>query len=43
MGYILPVSQFQYQDYQQRITPDSRSSFCLERIYPVTLREFFLI
>ncbi len=38
MGYILPIPQYQYQDYQQRVLPKRNSPLYLEKVYPVTLR-----
>ncbi|MFC7321238.1 hypothetical protein [Halobacillus campisalis] len=37
MGYILPVTHYQYQDYQQRVIPDQRNPFALDRVFKVTL------
>lgn len=31
MGYVLPVSQFQYQDYKRRVTPDKQNKFYVDR------------
>ncbi|MGP4062067.1 hypothetical protein [Halobacillus sp. H74] len=37
MGYILPVNQFQYQDYQARTIQTERSPFALERVFKASL------
>lgn len=31
MGYVLPVSHFQYQDYKHRITLDKQNKFYVNR------------
>jgi len=30
MGYVLPVTHFQYQDYKRRITPARQTKFYIE-------------
>ncbi|MFC7062820.1 hypothetical protein [Halobacillus seohaensis] len=37
MGYVLPVTNYQYQDYHKRVTPDQRSPFILDPVFKVTL------
>lgn len=37
MGYVLPVSHFQYQDYKRRITQNKRNLFYIESPYKPTL------
>lgn len=37
MGYILPVPFYQYQDYQQRVTPEKQNPYYIERPFRVLL------
>ncbi|MCP3026657.1 hypothetical protein [Halobacillus sp. A5] len=37
MGYILPIQNYQYQDYQQRVTQNKQPSFTLDRVFKVTM------
>ncbi|UOQ46951.1 hypothetical protein MUN88_12705 [Gracilibacillus caseinilyticus] len=35
MGYIMPVENYQYQQYQQRVTKVKRDPFPIEKVYPI--------
>ncbi|KAB8139085.1 hypothetical protein F9U64_01425 [Gracilibacillus oryzae] len=35
MGYILPVDNFQYQQYHNRVTKTERDPFPIEELYPI--------
>ncbi|UOQ86491.1 hypothetical protein [Gracilibacillus salinarum] len=35
MGYIMPVENYQYQQYHQRVTKEKRDPFPIEKVYPV--------
>ncbi|RCW69762.1 hypothetical protein [Saliterribacillus persicus] len=35
MGYIIPVENYQYQQYQQRVSQPARDPFPIERLYPI--------
>jgi len=35
MGYIMPVEQYQYQDYHNRITKEERDPFPIEKPYAI--------
>ncbi|UOQ43409.1 hypothetical protein MUN89_15990 [Halobacillus salinarum] len=37
MGYILPITHFQYNDYQQRNVRKERSPFELNQVFKATL------
>lgn len=37
MGYILPITHFQYQDYQNRVTKKEDDPFYIEHPYKVIL------
>ncbi|ASN06494.1 hypothetical protein [Virgibacillus necropolis] len=37
MGYILPITHFQYQDYQNRVIKSDQDPFYIEHPYKVTL------
>lgn len=37
MGYVIPVENYQYQQYQQRVTKRERDPFPIERLYPIQL------
>ncbi|WP_411955194.1 hypothetical protein ACKXGF_05380 [Alkalibacillus sp. S2W] len=37
MGYILPVDQYQYQRYHQRVTAENRVPYMVERPFGVEL------
>lgn len=37
MGYILPLSLYQYNDYQKRVTKDKLDLFYIEKLYKVVL------
>lgn len=39
MGYILPVTQYQYNDYQNRINEDRRIPKHVERLFKVVLEK----
>lgn len=41
MGYILPVPFYQYQDYQQRVTPEKQNPYFIERPYKVILNSSY--
>ncbi|QGH35600.1 hypothetical protein GI584_16790 [Gracilibacillus salitolerans] len=35
MGYIMPVENYQYQQYHNRVTREERDPFPIERLYPI--------
>ncbi|MFC4403272.1 hypothetical protein [Gracilibacillus xinjiangensis] len=35
MGYIMPVDNYQYQQYHNRVTKEERDPFPIEKLYPV--------
>ncbi|MGP4041144.1 hypothetical protein ACTWP4_14790 [Gracilibacillus sp. D59] len=35
MGYIMPVENYQYQQYHNRVTRKERDPFPIERLYPI--------
>ncbi len=35
MGYIIPVDNYQYQQYQNRVTNQERDPFPIEKLYPI--------
>ncbi|SES26085.1 hypothetical protein SAMN04487944_1296 [Gracilibacillus ureilyticus] len=35
MGYIIPIENYSYQQYQSRITKEERDPFPIEELYPV--------
>ncbi|WP_163529851.1 hypothetical protein [Halobacillus ihumii] len=37
MGYILPVTHYQYMDYKKRVTQTARSPFALDAVFKATL------
>ncbi|GGM24628.1 hypothetical protein GCM10011351_07960 [Paraliobacillus quinghaiensis] len=37
MGYILPIENYQYQQYQNRVTQPQRDPYPIERLYPAQL------
>ncbi|WP_404451761.1 hypothetical protein LG329_15670 [Virgibacillus necropolis] len=37
MGYILPITHFQYQDYQNRVTKKDQDPYYIEHPYKVIL------
>jgi len=37
MGYILPIENYQYQQYQNRVTQPERDPYPVERPYPAQL------
>ncbi|MEN1967205.1 hypothetical protein WMZ97_03910 [Lentibacillus sp. N15] len=41
MGYVLPVSPFQSQDYQKRVTRDKQNRFYIERPYKTILESHY--
>lgn len=41
MGYVLPVSRFQYEDYKRRIIPSKQNLFYINRSYrPILDRNY---
>ncbi|WP_186576022.1 hypothetical protein [Aquibacillus kalidii] len=34
MGYILPVENYQYMEYQKRVTKEQHDPFPIEKLYP---------
>ncbi|WP_347835521.1 hypothetical protein [Gracilibacillus sp. JCM 18860] len=36
-GYVIPVENYQYQQYQQRVTKRERDPFPIERLYQFNL------
>ncbi|WP_100011498.1 hypothetical protein [Lentibacillus sediminis] len=39
MGYILPITHYQYNDYQNRITEQKRVPYMVERPFKVVLEK----
>ncbi|WP_079529440.1 hypothetical protein [Halobacillus hunanensis] len=39
MGYVLPVTHYQYMDYKKRVTQTARSPFALEPVFKATLEQ----
>lgn len=37
MGYILPITNFQYQEYQNRVTQKKQDPYFIEKPYKVVL------
>lgn len=37
MGYILPITHYQYQDYQNRVTQKGQDPYHIEKPYKVIL------
>ncbi|WP_430787637.1 hypothetical protein VBD025_16985 [Virgibacillus flavescens] len=37
MGYILPITHYQYQDYQNRVTQKEQDPYHIEKPYKVIL------
>ena len=37
MGYILPIENYQYQQYHNRVTQPERDPYPVERLYPTQL------
>ncbi|WP_079709186.1 hypothetical protein [Paraliobacillus ryukyuensis] len=37
MGYVLPVDNYQYQQYQNRVTQPERDPYPIEQLYPIQL------
>ncbi|MFZ3577932.1 hypothetical protein [Virgibacillus sp. DJP39] len=37
MGYILPITHYQYQDYQNRVIKDKQNPYYIEKAYKVVL------
>lgn len=37
MGYILPITQYQYQEYQNRVTKKRQDPYYIEQPYKVIL------
>ncbi|GAE94275.1 hypothetical protein JCM21714_3415 [Gracilibacillus boraciitolerans JCM 21714] len=35
MGYIMPIENYQYQQYHQRVTQQEHDPFPIERLYPI--------
>ncbi|WP_058308116.1 hypothetical protein [Gracilibacillus massiliensis] len=35
MGYIMPVENYQYQQYHNRVTKKERDPFPIEKLYPI--------
>ncbi len=35
MGYVIPVDNYQYQQYQNRVTNEKRDPFPIEKLYPI--------
>lgn len=40
MGYVLPVSEYQYQDYKNRMVGDKRGQFYIEGPYKISLKAY---
>lgn len=39
MGYIMPIENYQYQQYHQRVTNKKRDPFPIEKLYPIPFQQ----
>lgn len=39
MGYIMPIDNYQYQKYQERVTKEEKDPFPIEKLYPIPFQQ----